>query len=182
MVCPLPQETSSEKTSRPGYFHSSTELDIIEKQKYYNMSDMCGFDQQSYLTTTSAFFLPLPFKEDNTHASETLNYRNMNVSNDSHTHTGKMKEKNKQNGGFLTHLEKNTTTRMSPTRWHTKADNSDVSLIWKANFLANVPAGERKQMLAEPLRTRRKGRDGVAVETGEQASLFTGIESACRAM
>ncbi len=33
-------------------------------------------------------------------------------------------------------------------------------------------------MLAEPLRTRRKGRDGVAVETGEQASMFTSVESA----
>lgn len=65
----------------------------------------------------------------------------------------------------------------SPTRW-TKAHMSDVSLICEANFPANVPAAERKQMLAEPLRTRRKGRDGVAVETGEQVSLFTAVESA----
>lgn len=54
---------------------------------------------------------------------------------------------------------------------------SNVSLICEANFPANVPADERKQMLAEPSRTRRKGRDGVAVETGERASLFTNVES-----
>ncbi|ROL43658.1 hypothetical protein DPX16_2896 [Anabarilius grahami] len=48
---------------------------------------------------------------------------------------------------------------------------SDVSLICEANFPANVPADERKQMLVEPSRTCRKGRDGVAVETaGKPAS------------
>lgn len=54
---------------------------------------------------------------------------------------------------------------------------SDVSLICEANFPANVPADERKQMLEEPSRTRRKGRDGVAVETGDRASLFINVES-----
>lgn len=94
-----------------------------------------------------------------------------------HTHLENLKERNKQNHIIFTHLANNIITRPSPTRW-TKARMSDVSLICEANFPANVPAGERKQMLAEPLRTRRKGRDGVAVETGERVSLFTAVESA----
>ncbi len=69
-------------------------------------------------------------------------------------------------------------THMSPTRWQIKADTSDVSLICEANFPANVPAVRGSRCLRSHWEHVEKGRDGVAVETGEQASMFTSVESA----